>query len=141
LLHHIISELPTLNRRAIKLSFDEGDAVIWGDAYRLLFALTSMLAYLLRSRANTGSIKIKVQRVDSMLEISMSGPVQPVTPRGELESLIEKTRAQIALGDDVLERIANEFHGVFERHPQPTGRERLLLRIPSATRPTENMFN
>jgi hypothetical protein len=141
LLHHIMSELPALNRKTVKLYCDHAEAVVSGDAYRLLFALTSMLAYLVRSRANTGSIKVKVQQVNSMLEISMSGPVQHVTSRGQLESLVEKTRAQIALGDDVLERIAQEFGGIFERHPLQNGREYLSLQIPAAAQPSPNVFN
>jgi GAF domain-containing protein/nitrogen-specific signal transduction histidine kinase len=137
-LHRVLSELPALNRRSVKLHFCEGDVLVLADPYRVLFAVSSILTYLLRSRADASSIKIKVEKVKptvsrpAMVAVSMSGPVPPVSPHGELESLVEETRTEIALGDSVLRRIAQECGGVFDRYREKNGRERLTLQIPAA---------
>src|SRR4029450_11321873 len=49
-LEHILSELPSSERQAVRLSAGEDRTVADADPYRVLFALGSMLAYLLRSR-------------------------------------------------------------------------------------------
>jgi putative methionine-R-sulfoxide reductase with GAF domain len=49
---HILNELSLSDRAAVKLTSCEGSVWVLAASYRLLFALESMLAYLLRSRAN-----------------------------------------------------------------------------------------
>jgi hypothetical protein len=131
-LDHILSELPKLERCAVRLSAGNGKRVVHADTYRVIFALDSMLAYLLRSRASAEPIVIKVQELDDAVEVSMSGAVQRAAPLGELANLVETTRTQIALGHDALVRIASECGGTFERQQRPNGRERLCLRLAAA---------
>jgi PAS domain S-box-containing protein len=132
-LDHILSELPSLERRAVRLSAGKGQAVVNADPYRVLFALNSMMAYLLRSRANAEPIVIKVQELNGAVEVSMWGAVQQTTPLGELAALVESTRTQIALGEEALMRIAKDCAGAFERQQQANGRERLSLSLAAAT--------
>jgi PAS domain S-box-containing protein len=128
-LEHILSELPTLERQAVRLSPGKGRTVVNADPYRVLFALGSMLAYLLRSRANAERIVINVHELDGATEVSMTGAVQRTAPLGELAALVETARTQIALGEDALTRIAEDCGGTFERRQQVNGRERLSLRF------------
>jgi PAS domain S-box-containing protein len=127
-LEHILSELPDLERRAVRL-FDKSRGAVRADPYRVLFALNSMLAYLLRSRSNDEPIVIKVERPDDVVQVSMTGAVQASQTVGELAALVEATRAEIALGRDVLVRIASEAGGSFELERRPNGREWLCLRM------------
>src|SRR5262249_30080506 len=57
-LDHIVSELPTLERRSVRISAGKGQPLVNADPYQVLFALGSMLAYLLRSRASAERISI-----------------------------------------------------------------------------------
>jgi putative methionine-R-sulfoxide reductase with GAF domain len=132
-LDHILSELPRLERRAVKRSTVNGQAMVKADPYRVLFALNSMTAYLLRSRTNAESIIIKVRTLKDAVEVSMTGAVQQTTPLGELAVLVETARTQIALGADTLAQLAAACGGTFERRTQVKGRERLSLRLPAAT--------
>ena len=127
-LEHILSELPDLERRAVRL-FDKSRGAVRADPYRVLFALNSMLAYLLRSRSNDEPIVIKVESHGGAVEVSMTGAVHVSQTVGELAALVEATRAEIALGRDVLVRIAREAGGNFELERRPNGRERLCLRM------------
>jgi PAS domain S-box-containing protein len=132
-LDHVLSELPSLDRRAVRLSAGKEKAVVNADPYRVLFALNSMMAYLLRSRANAEPIVIKVQGLNGAVEVSMTGAVQQTTPLGELAALVESTRTQIALAEEALMRIAKDCGGAFERQRQANGRERLSLSLAAAT--------
>jgi GAF domain-containing protein len=130
-LEHILNDLPKLERKAVSLA-TASPAIANVDPYRAVFALNSMLAYLLRARTNTERIAINVRSADGTVEVAMSGAVHPSSPQGELATLIENTRIQIALGQDALERIAQECEGSFERTRQAGGRERLSLRLAAA---------
>jgi putative methionine-R-sulfoxide reductase with GAF domain len=130
-LEHILNDLPKLERGAVSLT-TASPAIANVDPYRVMFALNSMLAYLLRARTNTERIAIYVRTADGTLEVAMTGAVHPTSPQGELATLIENTRTQIALGQDALERIAQECEGSFERTRQAGGRERLSLRLAAA---------
>jgi hypothetical protein len=66
--------------------------VVSADPYRVLFALDSMLAYLLRSRANAEPIVITVRQLSGGTEVSMCGAVQQGQPLGGLAALVETTR-------------------------------------------------
>src|SRR5262245_34507655 len=128
-LEHILSELPLLEREAVTLSVGRRPAMVEADPYRVLFALGSMMAYLLRSRASAGRIVVTIRHPAGGLEVSMTGPVQEAAPLGELATLVEATRTQIALGEDALARIARDCSGAFERQQQSNGRARLSLRL------------
>ena len=127
-LEHILSELPDLERRAVRL-FDKSRGAVRADPYRVLFALNSMLAYLLRSRSNDEPIVIKVECPGDIVQVSMTGAVQASQTVGELAALVEATRVEIALGRDLLVRIASEAGGSFGLERRPNGREWLCLRI------------
>jgi hypothetical protein len=127
-LDHILSELPDLDRKTVR-QFDGSRGPVRADPYRVLFALSSMLAYLLRSRSNDEPIVIKVQNRNDVVEVSMTGVVPRTPPVNELAALVEVTRAEIALGKDVLVQIAHEAGGDFELQRQASGRERLCLRM------------
>src|SRR5262249_9818452 len=132
-LDHILSDLPRLERQAVRRSSVNGQAMVNADPYRTLFALNSMTAYLLRSRTNAEPIAIKVRTLKNAVEVSMTGAVPQTTPLGELAALVESTRTQIALGADTLTRIAAACGGTFERRPQGKRRARLSLRLAAAT--------
>lgn len=127
-LDHILSELPDLERKSIRVSKESHGAVL-ADPFRLVFALNSMLAYLLRSRSDDKPIVVKVVEQGKFVEISMTGAVLQTQPVGNLAALVDATRAEIALGGDVLRQIAKEAGGDFEVHLQKSGREQLCLRI------------
>jgi hypothetical protein len=128
-LDHIISELPELERKALRRSAGGAHAEINADPCRVLFALGSMLAYLLRARADAEPIEVRVDKCNGAVEVSMTGAVQRITAVGELAALVESTRAQIALGEGALTRIAGDCGGIFERRQQADRRERLSLRL------------
>jgi PAS domain-containing protein len=129
-LEHIVSELPRSDQGIISLPC-EVHGTVEADPYRVLFALTSMLAYLLRSRTDSTPIAIRTRRLKGVLKITMTGtaPARP-TAQG-LAALVEATRAEIALGQDLLNRIAKEAGGSFEIAPRRNGREQLCLRLVS----------
>jgi GAF domain-containing protein len=127
-LDQLVSELPLLERDTVKRSGAKKQTVVKADAYRLTFALSSMLAYLLRSRADAKPIEVSVRRVDKAVEISMTGPVQRSKAAEGLPALVEKTRTEIALGEGALKRMAGACGGAFERR-RGRGREKLLLRL------------
>jgi len=127
----ILDELPKLERTSVSLTAADRAAVM-ADPYRVMFALNSMLAYLLRSRTPTARIAITVQPVDDTVEVAMTGEVHEASPQGDLAALIEDTRTQIALGQDALERLAKESGGSFTRERRRDGRERLALRLAAA---------
>lgn len=130
-IEHVLSELPQLERSAVSFASHPVTAVN-ADPYRLLFALSSMLAYLLRSRPNAERIVVNVRQPRGSIEVCMTGAVQQRQREGELAALVETTRSQIALGEGALARMAAECGGSFERRQQPSGRERLALRLPAA---------
>jgi PAS domain S-box-containing protein len=140
-LDHIYRELPGLDRRSIKLSFGKGDAVVLVDTYRLVFALESMLTYLVRSRANADFISIKVQKLGAYVEINMIGPVQQIERKGQLADLVEVTRTQIALGTDALGKIALDCGGTFKREVLPKEHEKLTMRIPAVNSGNGSLMN
>jgi PAS domain S-box-containing protein len=136
-LDHVLSELPQLEREAVRLRAGDASALAVADPYRVLFVLSSMLAYLLRARTKSPRTKsayivVSVRERRGTVEVAMTGEVKPAVPRGALAELIERTRAQIALGEVALARMAQECAGSFERRPQANGRERLSLRLPQA---------
>jgi PAS domain S-box-containing protein len=128
-LNHILSELPALERESVELSTADRPAVVRADSYRVLFALSSMLGYLLRSRANAEPIVIDVQVVNGSVEVLMTGTVHRTPSIGKLAALVETTRTEIALGQDAIERVAKECEGTFERAWEANGHERLSLRL------------
>jgi putative methionine-R-sulfoxide reductase with GAF domain len=125
---HILHDLPRLERGSVNLKA-QSPAVASADPYRVTFALNSMLAYLLRARSHAERIVINVRAADGTVEVAMTGRVRPTSPQGELAALIEDTRTQLALGEDALERMAQECGGSFDRTRQGDGRERLSLRL------------
>ena len=128
-LQHILSGLPDSDRTSIAGPAYEGSAFVLADSYRLLFALESMLAYLLRSRASSDEITVGISSPDGKsIEIVMTGPVQSPDPNGELERLVEAARIDIALGEQLLKRIAAECGGTFARKKKDV-REELQLRL------------
>lgn len=124
----IINDLPKLERGAVSITA-AGAAIVAADPYRTMFALTSMIAYLLRARMPLERITIKVQPVDESIEVAMTGAVHEASPQGDFANLIEETRTQIALGQDALERVAKDCGGSFTRERRTDGRERLALRL------------
>jgi GAF domain-containing protein len=131
-LDYILSDLPKLESRSISKSIGKGRLLVNGDPYRVVFALGSMLAYLLRARASAKRIMIKARRRDGAIEVVMTGPVHRPSTAGELADLVEAARTQIALGEDALVRIAKNYGGNFDRRRQGKGRERLSLRLAAA---------
>lgn len=125
----ILQDLPDLERKSIRLSEKLPDATIICDPYRVFFALSSMLAYLLRRRPNAEPIVITSRERDAMIEISMTGAVPKTARVRHLAAMIEATRAEIALGKDALVRIARNTGGDFSLQRQQNGRERLSLKL------------
>jgi PAS domain-containing protein len=128
IIDHILSELPVSDRAAVKLTACEEPVRVLATSYRLLFALESMLAYLLRARANANEITVEVRKPnEKSVEIVMAGSIQSVEPNGDLERLVEATRNEIALGERLLGQIARECGGVFKRLRRPDGQEQLSM--------------
>lgn len=131
-LSYLLSELPILSQKIVKLHASNQERWVSADEYALVFALESMLAYLLRARCGTGSITITVSDVGDSVEISMSGSVQETDATGKVADLVEATRTDIALGEDALSRMAAYYKGLFRRRRQPHGRQELSIRLPTA---------
>ncbi|WP_176479207.1 PAS domain-containing protein [Mesorhizobium sp. WSM3860] len=132
ILRYLIGQLPDLSRQVIKHSASKRERWVSADEYRLAFALESMLAYLLRAHCGESLIAINVSDVGNSVQVSMSGPVRQIDANGELATLVEATRTDIALGDDAISRIAGDYKGAFTRRRRLQGREELLIRLPSA---------
>jgi hypothetical protein len=125
---HILSDLPGLERQTVEFS-DESPGEVFVDPYRLLFALNSMLAYVLRSRSGNARIHIEARRRTKTVEISMTCAIPSAPPVQDLAALVETTRSEIALGKDVLIRMAEDAGGGFELRREKDGRERLCLKL------------
>jgi PAS domain-containing protein/putative methionine-R-sulfoxide reductase with GAF domain len=128
-LDHILSDLPQRERDTIVENKGPPTVSVSADPFRVFFALNSMLAYLLRARSDNDPIEISTQKRDGSVLISMSSHVPEVRETHDLAVLIEATRAEIALGKDLLERIAGEMGGEFTFKRQRDGRERLAFRL------------
>jgi PAS domain S-box-containing protein len=126
----ILDDLPKVSARPVRLRSKSASPVVFADAHRVHFALASMLAYLLRCRSSTAPITIKLRDVNGSIEVAMVATVRPLAEREALRQLVESARSQIALGEDVLERIAEQYGGSFERKDLPDGDVRLCFRLP-----------
>jgi PAS domain S-box-containing protein len=127
---HILRELPDSDRQAVSWTRDDQTRSVLADPYRVIFALESMLTYLLRSRAKPQPIAVAMERVDNkVVEVSMTGPVEATEVNGALEKVVEQTRMEIALGEPLLKRIAVECGGTFSRKQQPGDQEQLSIRM------------
>jgi PAS domain S-box-containing protein len=127
----ILAQLPAADRETIELTPCKEPSAVSADPYRLTFALESMLAYLVRSRANSSHITLRISKPDpANIEVVMTGPVTPAEASGALERMVEATRTQIALGEDLLARIAAECGGTYSRKQESNERDRLSLRLP-----------
>jgi len=130
---HILAELPEADQATIGWNKGAGAGSVVADPCRLLFALESMLTYLLRSRASSGQITVAASPADKdAIRIVMTGPVDPIKPNGALEEMIEATRNDIALGERLLSRIAGECGGTFARR-RVNGSEELSLQLSLST--------
>jgi PAS domain-containing protein len=129
LFRHILSDLPVLDRTSIAAP-QTTNFYIKTDPYRMLFAVSSMLFYLLRARTNADPIAIAVSQAGKMVQIEMTGTVQRNAGVGDLAALVNKTRAEIALGQKALVQIAKDAGGEFKRRRTKDG-ECLRLRIPA----------
>jgi PAS domain S-box-containing protein len=131
-LDHILMDLPRLERKAVRVSNKSPGAVL-ADPFRLLFALNSMLAYLLRSRSNAEPVVITALKRNQVVEVSMTGAVPKSPAARHLAAMVEATRTEIALGKDVLIRIAKQAGGDFSIQRQKNGRERLCLQLAASS--------
>jgi PAS domain S-box-containing protein len=114
-INDLLENLPKSDRATIRVTSSNGAASVRADPYRVVFALESMLTYLLRARASASAITIEVRRASSKIEVVMTGPVERTDVNGGLEKIVESTRMDIALGEPLLERIAAECGGSFSR--------------------------
>jgi hypothetical protein len=113
-IRHIVEDLPASDRETIKF-LSKGAASVRADPYRVVFALESMLTYLVRARASAAAITVEVRRETGKLDVVMTGPVDMAEVEGQLERIVETTRMDIALGEPLLQRIAAECGGTFSR--------------------------
>lgn len=131
LIEYVLQELPESDRATIQQTVT-GEGALWvlGASYRLLFALESMLAYLLRSRGSASPVSLDVNGSSKKyVEIVLTGSVLSIEPNGALEQLVEATRTEIALGESVIKRIAGEYGGRLERQRLNDHQEKLSLRL------------
>ena len=129
-LEQIWDELPDLAKSIIELEDSPKKTIVDADVYQVKFALESMLTYLLRLRADASTIKVGIRNVGPAIEVTMSGAVAPVDPQGAISKAVEAARSDIALGADLLKRIAYQQHFVRER---TNGHERLAIHFPAAS--------
>jgi signal transduction histidine kinase len=128
-LHHILDEVPQRERDTIVEKDDATIVSVSADPFRVFFALNSMLAYLLRARSANEAIEISTLKRGGSVAVSMTTQVPGVLETHDLAAMIEATRTEIALGKDLLNRIAGEMGGEFTFRRQRNGRERLTLRL------------
>ncbi|UGA43468.1 PAS domain-containing protein [Bradyrhizobium quebecense] len=128
-LRFILDELPKREYDAVSVMHGSSSLSVFADPYRVFFALSSMLSYLLRSRAGTEPIEISTATRGGVVTISMAAVVPKAIETHELAAVIEATRAEIALGENLLDRIAREMSGDFKLQREKKGRERLTLRL------------
>jgi hypothetical protein len=126
----ILDDLPKVSAQPVRLRSKSVAPVVFADAHRVHFALTSMLTYLLRCRSSTAPITIALSDVNGGIEVAMVAKVRPLVEGEALRQLVESARSQIALGEDVLERIAERYDGSFQRKDLPDGDVCLCIRLP-----------
>lgn len=129
MLRHIINDLPQREQDSIHEAHGPAPLLLRADPYRVFFALNSMLTYLMRSRSGVEPIEISTQKRGGNLTVSMRAPVLKTIETRDLAAMIEATRAEIALGKTLLDRIAKEMGGDFKRRRQKDGSEQLALRV------------
>jgi hypothetical protein len=131
MLNLILTDLPKASSRSIRLLHSRSETpVVFADPHRLHFVLASMLAYLLRCRSSTAPITITLRDVSGGIQVAMAATVRPLGEGEVLRQLVESAREQIALGEDVLKRIAEQYGGGFERKDLPDGGVRLCIGLP-----------
>jgi PAS domain S-box-containing protein len=131
MLNLILADLPKVSTRPVRLLHSRSVApVVFADPHRVHFALASMLAYLLRCRSSTAPITITLRDVSGGIQVAMVATVRRLAEGEVLRQLVESAREQIALGEDVLKRIAEQYGGSFERKDLPDGGVRLCIRLP-----------
>jgi hypothetical protein len=130
IIDYISEELPASDRATVKWPEGGEPIRVLAASYRVLFALESMLGYLLRSRAGASEITLEVDSSNGKyVEIVLMGSVRSVEPNGDLEKLVEAMRTEIALGERVIGQIAREGGGAFRRQRQTDEIEQLSLRL------------
>jgi GAF domain-containing protein len=130
LIKYILADLPMLERLEIETP-EKMEFGVSADPYRILFVLSSMLSYLLRSRSRNEPIVIGVSKTGKMVEVAITGTVKQNTRVGDLASLVNTTRAEIGLARTALVQIAKDSRGEFKSR-RTKGRECLMLRLPAA---------
>jgi GAF domain-containing protein len=128
-LQHILSDIPQRERDTIVQNDGPTAASVAADPFRVFFSLNSMLAYLLRARAAGETIEISTSKREGSVVVSMSARVPKLLETHDLAAMIEATRAEIALGKDLLGRLAEDMGGEFTFKRHKDGRERLILRL------------
>ena len=111
---------------------DEPRAPIWvlAASYRLLFALESMLAYLVRSRASATPITLDVNGADKKyVEIVLTGSVRSVEPNGELEEARRGDAHRDCAGRARAREDCPRMRGHLKRQWQKDSQEQLSLRL------------
>ncbi|MBB5049157.1 GAF domain-containing protein [Rhodopseudomonas rhenobacensis] len=130
MLQLILADLPKSKVPAAKLQSGRTAPVVVADAHRVHFVLASMLAYLLRARSSTAPIAITLHELGHDVAVEMTGAVRALAEDEALRDLVESARSQIALGEDVLKRVAETYGGSFQREDLPQGHVRLRLQLP-----------
>lgn len=131
LIDYILADLPLLQRLEIKRP-EKINFRVSADPYRTFFALSSMLAYLLRARSNAEPIAIAVSQANNMVEVTMAGTIKELTDAGDIATLVNITRAEIGLARSAIREIAKNSGGTFRSSRTKLG-EVLSLKIPTAT--------
>ena len=136
LIDYVLQELPEGDRETVRHT-TTAERPLWvlGNSYQLLFALESMIAYLLRSRVSAAAITLDVNGSGKKhIEIVLTGSVLSAEPNGALEELVEATRREIALGERVIKKIAAEYAGKLLRQRLAGNQEKLSLQLKLARR-------
>jgi len=128
-LQHILTDVPQRERDRIVENIGPATMSVSADPFRVFFSLNSMLAYLLRARAANERIEISTSKRDGSVIVQMTTRLPKVLETHDLAAMIEATRAEIALGKDLLGRLAEDMGGKFTFKRQKDGREWLTLRL------------
>jgi PAS domain S-box-containing protein len=123
----------------VEMITEPGLLPVRADLFQLSFCVCSILSYLLRFVAPNGRVRLGLCRRDDQVCISIAGviPEMPVgiSAAGVDRAALAKLLAEVALGEQVIQRFVKGQGGKFSRETLNSDRVRFEIVLPAAQTP------
>ena len=115
LLTEMLEEFSESDRSRIQLSISPEDLVIELDAFALVFAMQSIIAYLLRIAPREQKVAVSLGLKPAALRIIFQAPVSSAPGLGAGELSRTRSREQVAKAESFIMRFAENSGGTYHR--------------------------